>query len=258
MQTKKLWLTQASAAAVLVVAASACANLIGLSDYEVDESSTSAGTGGGGTGGTAGSGTGGGGTGGGGTGGTAAGSAGSGGCIPTADPRQCASNGQCCDFASDQARCVNFPDRGAFCSSRCTMNSECQSNCCVELDSGNSACAFPEFCGTGGSSGTGGTGGSGGAGATGGIGSPCTGSGTCGSGTNAGTCNGRWCTKACTRSTDCPGNTWCIRNNAGTNTCFLGCTTSTNCAALSGTTCQSATTIDSLPMNVCSLPPSGT
>jgi hypothetical protein len=232
MQTKKLWLTKASSAAVLVVAASACANLIGLSDYEVDESSTSAGTGGGGAG------------------GTAAGSSGSGGCIPTGDPRQCANNGQCCDFAGDQARCVNFPERGAFCSSRCTMNSECQSTCCVELDSGNSACAFPEFCGTGGSGGTGGTGG--------GIGSPCTGSATCGSGTNAGTCNGRWCTKPCTRSTDCPGNTWCIRNNAGTNTCFVGCTTTTNCAAISGTTCQSATTIDSLPMSVCSLPPSGT
>jgi hypothetical protein len=247
MRTKTLWVTKACSAAVLVVAASACANLIGLSDYEVDESSAG-GTGGGGSGGAAGGGT--------------AGSAGTGGCIPTGNPRQCGNNGECCDFAADQARCVNFPDRGAFCSSRCTTNSQCTSNCCVPLDSGNSACAFPEFCGAGGTGGgtggggTGGTGGTGGAGGSGGIGSPCTGSGTCGSGTNAGTCNGRWCTRPCTTSIDCPGNNWCIRNNAGTNTCFVGCTSNANCASLTGTTCQSATTIDDLPMSVCSLPPS--
>jgi len=230
MRTKTLWVTQASAVAVLVVAASACANLIGLSDYEVDESSTpsAGGTGGGGTG----------------------GSAGAGGCIPTGDPRQCGSNGECCDFAADQARCVNFPDRGAFCSFRCTTNSECRSNCCVELDSGNSACAFPEFCG-----GTGGTGGS--AGSGGGIGSPCsTANAPCGSGTNAGTCNSRWCTKPCTAPVDCPGNTRCIRNNAGANTCFVGCTTTANCAAFSGTTCQSGTDVSGQPINICSLPPS--
>jgi hypothetical protein len=196
--------------------------------------------GGGGAGGVGGAGRGG-------TGGSSAGTGGTGGCIPTASTRQCANNGECCDFTANQASCVNFPDRGAFCTARCTTNANCSSNCCVTLDSGNRACAFPEFC-----SGTGGTSGAGGSG---GIGSPCTGSMTpCGSGPSAGTCNGRWCTKQCTTSADCFGNTYCIRNNAGTNTCFVGCTTTTQCAAFTGTTCQSTTDVSGNAISICSLP----
>lgn len=243
--------SQTGPAIALLIAVSACANLIGLSDYEVDESSTpaaggAAATGGGGTAGSAGSA---------GTGGT---------CIPTADPRTCGDTSECCDGPT-RARCVDFPERGTFCASSCTANSECRSNCCAPLPSGVRVCAFPEFCGMGGSAGTagaagtagtagrGGSAGTGGSG--GGIGSPCTTAmAPCGSGTNAGTCNGRWCTKTCTTSVDCPGNNWCIRNNAGTNTCFVGCTTSTNCAQFSGTVCQSGSDVSGLPIMVCTLP----
>jgi hypothetical protein len=248
---KTSWVTQSSMAFALIVAATACANLIGLSEYEVDESSTGSPGGAGGRGGTGGTAAGRGGAGGG-TGGSSAGTGGSSACIPTGDAEECGANDECCDFESDRASCVDFPDRGTFCASRCASGSECRSGCCVQLDSGDSACAFPEFCeGTGGTGGTNGASGSGG-----GIGSPCaTRDAACGSGTSTGHCNGRWCTKPCTTSIECPGDTWCIPNNAGNDTCFVGCLTTADCADLAGTTCQSAEDVSGLPISVCAVPP---
>ncbi len=97
--------------------------------------------------------------------------------------------------------------------------------------------------GSGSGSGTSGTGdggsSSGSAGATAALGDPCTLSAQC----KAGTCNGEWCTAACTSDTSCGVNSTgqpgrCVENADMQDKCFPGCSSTTDCAAYAGTTCQ--------------------
>lgn len=65
----------------------------------------------------------------------------------------CEVNGDCCNFGTTSAGCVNFPT-GAVCSDRCETNSGCNSDCCQPLQAngqavGYGACSAPELCVTG-------------------------------------------------------------------------------------------------------------
>jgi hypothetical protein len=99
------------------LASGACANLIGLSDYDkVDEGAAGAG-GGGGTGGS------------------------SGGC---SDPgERCQGQSECCQDTT----CVSFNDADPVCAASCSENSACQSTCCELLDDNTGACAPLSICG---------------------------------------------------------------------------------------------------------------
>jgi hypothetical protein len=80
---------------------------------------------------------------------------------------------------------------------------------------------------------------------------------------NAGlTCNGFWCTKSCTRASDCTGlgagggnalgqQNACIYGAASGNTCVPGCTTDSDCTAFSGTYCFLTTSVDGLSVSIC-------
>jgi hypothetical protein len=79
------------------------------------------------------------------------------------------------------------------------------------------------------------------------VGDPCGGTlGTC----NAGlTCsNGSWCTRTCTKDSDCAGvgpnngnylgfTNACIHTTAGFNTCEPGCNVAQDCSGFAGTSC---------------------
>jgi hypothetical protein len=91
-----------------------------------------------------------------------------------------------------------------------------------------------------------------------GIGDPCT--DVCAKGT----CNGLFCSEACTSDSDCSGlgqdgeNTTgtqnrCVVDAAETNICFPGCNTATDCDPYAGTTCVPAFASNGGTTNVCSI-----
>ena len=65
-------------------------------------------------------------------------------CVTTGDT--CSVNGDCCDFDSGGALCVNFLNTDVLCSARCTYDFDCFTGCCVDLDSGSRACAPESVC----------------------------------------------------------------------------------------------------------------
>jgi hypothetical protein len=79
-----------------------------------------------------------------------------------------------------------------------------------------------------------------------------------GSQCESGSCNGKWCSEYCVNNTDCGINSsgalvWCVPNNGGTNTCFPGCSTNSDCYGFAGTTCQSVTAKNGASTRVCSI-----
>jgi hypothetical protein len=72
---------------------------------------------------------------------------------------------------------------------------------------------------------------------------------------SSGTCND-WCVDSCTYNTDCGINSsgklvWCVSSAAGTNMCFPGCNTTSDCAAYPGATCQATTATNGASTKVC-------
>jgi len=184
-----------------------------------------------------------------GMGGSAEGSGAGGSAAPacTANGQTCAKNGDCCSFTKG-GLCVDFGS-GHVCADGCTANSGCQSGCCAALASGASACGPASACSTSGQ----------------GIGDGCTSNSQCKSGNCSSTTAG-WCTKSCAYSIpDCNGDypqstfmwnkyghpNWCLTNAAGMNSCFPGCTSSTNCTPYPGTTCKPATTTAGTDVSAC-------
>jgi len=96
-----------------------------------------------------------------------------------------------------------------------------------------------------------------------GVGDPCSpGYFPCVSGL---TCNGSWCTKACSRSSDCGGlgsnggnalgfSNACVHTGSG-DVCVPGCTANADCAAFASTYCLSTTSYDGLSVSVCTALP---
>jgi len=179
-----------------------------------------------------------------------AGSTGAGGSVApacTANGQTCAKNGDCCSF-SKGGLCVDFGS-GHVCADGCTASSGCQSGCCAALASGGGACGPVSACSTTGQ----------------GIGDGCTSNTQCKRGNCSSTTAG-WCTKSCAYSIpDCNGDyamstfmwnkygnpNWCLTNAAGTNSCFPGCITSTQCTPYPGTTCKAATTTAGTAVSAC-------
>ena len=57
----------------------------------------------------------------------------------------CGVNGDCCDFNSGDALCVN-DGVNTICHQTCTSNSECGSGCCGETTSGEGICVAEVYC----------------------------------------------------------------------------------------------------------------
>jgi hypothetical protein len=93
------------------------------------------------------------------------------------------------------------------------------------------------------------------------VGSSCSTNATCASGD----CTGLWCTSSCSSTNAvCAGGygtgglaneygqyNWCLLNNGGSDTCFPGCSSNTDCAPFSGTTCQAVTDVTGYSTHVC-------
>ncbi|HXX66068.1 MAG TPA: hypothetical protein VEK07_02745 [Polyangiaceae bacterium] len=102
-----------------------------------------------------------------------------------------------------------------------------------------------------------------------GVGDPCaTALGSCETGL---TCNGLWCVKACTTSTNCVGlgasganalgeQSACVGTATNGDVCFPGCAVSaSHCASFPGTACFSTTSVDGVTVAICeSVPDAGT
>jgi len=98
-----------------------------------------------------------------------------------------------------------------------------------------------------------------------GVGDPCSVSGaTC----NAGlTCGGLWCTRSCTKASDCTGlganggnftgNAGACRHVTSGDFCFPGCAGDNDCADFPGTYCVQTTAIDGSSVSVCAAGPDG-
>ncbi|MFO0547336.1 MAG: hypothetical protein U0271_03050 [Polyangiaceae bacterium] len=141
---------------------------------------------------------------------------------------QCADAGESCDAEAccSGETCVAFGgDSGNLCSANCSTGTDCVSGCCAMTQAGQGVCAPQDYCG---------------------VGSLCETPENC----LTDTCIG-WCTDYCSNSNQCPGNSWCMLNNAGDQLCFIGCDSSADCAAYPGTSCQSYTTVDNFTVNVC-------
>lgn len=94
-----------------------------------------------------------------------------------------------------------------------------------------------------------------------GVGDSCAASrGTCETGL---TCNGLWCSKSCTTSTNCAGlgpsggnslgeQSACVGTATNGNVCFPGCALSTSdCTPFPGTSCFSTMSVDGVTVAVC-------
>ena len=60
----------------------------------------------------------------------------------------CATNNDCCEYASGGARCISLSETVAGCAATCTAHSECQSGCCAETTAGHRVCGAAALCGT--------------------------------------------------------------------------------------------------------------
>ncbi|HTB73298.1 MAG TPA: hypothetical protein VK762_08630 [Polyangiaceae bacterium] len=97
-----------------------------------------------------------------------------------------------------------------------------------------------------------------------GVGDPCVAqASTCNPGLS---CSGLWCTKACTRSTDCEGlgagggnalglPNACMLTTAAGRQCVPGCQTDADCTSFPGSFCFATTSADGLSVQVCTPPP---
>lgn len=94
----------------MLLASGACANLIGLSDYDKTEEASTGGGGGGG-------------------------------CSNAGE--RCEGQSECCGDTT----CVSFNDADPVCAAFCDANSGCQSGCCELLDDNSGACAPLSICG---------------------------------------------------------------------------------------------------------------
>jgi hypothetical protein len=135
------------------------------------------------------------------------------------------------------------------CHAQCTTGSQCNSGCCAQV-TGESygVCASTDHCQPTGY----------------GVGTHCTANTQCASGTCAGGTG--WCTESCSPSnTICAGGygtaglynsygqlNWCIRNNAGADSCFPGCSSNADCVHFPGTTCKSGYDVSGKAISVCS------
>jgi hypothetical protein len=81
-------------------------------------------------------------------------------------------------------------------------------------------------------------------------------------------CDGRYCTKACARSSDCTGigagggnvggtNNVCVFVPSAGDTCVPECVAESDCTAFPGTYCESTTAIDGSPVQICAPLPDG-
>jgi hypothetical protein len=76
---------------------------------------------------------------------TSSASTGGGSCSETGT--ECSVNGDCCDFASGNALCVNYEGYGPLCGGTCSSNADCAGGCCGTTADGTGVCAPSEFCG---------------------------------------------------------------------------------------------------------------
>jgi hypothetical protein len=92
-----------------------------------------------------------------------------------------------------------------------------------------------------------------------GVGDPCSSTDNiCVAGTS---CQGKWCTKPCSKTSDCTGigpggediqdePNACVRGS-----CYPGCTSDTQCAVYAGTFCQVVTDVGNTQVQICSAGP---
>ena len=61
----------------------------------------------------------------------------------------------------------------------------------------------------------------------------------------------RWCTVYCDDHADCSADGYCVPNEEGTNTCFIGCITDDDCILYPGTRCEVVPLFDDDRASVC-------
>jgi hypothetical protein len=161
----------------------------------------------------------------------------------------CTDTAQCCQTGTGLgtlgAVCISDDNS---CHAKCTSGVECKSGCCAPVKGESyGVCAAASYCTTLAS-----------------TGAHCTSGAQCASGDCAGG-NG-WCTTSCSPTNSvCAGGygadrlynvyghfNWCLRNGSGSDTCFPGCNTSSDCAVFPGTTCRSFYDVNNHLVNVCS------
>jgi hypothetical protein len=134
-----------------------------------------------------------------------------------------------------------------LCHAKCSANSDCQSGCCAQVQGESyGGCAASSVCQPTGV----------------GVGGACTSNASC----SSGACNGLWCTESCSPANSaCAGGyaanglyneygqfNWCLRDSAGSDVCFPGCSTNGDCAPFAGTSCKTFVDVTGYTTSVCS------
>ena len=167
---------------------------------------------------------------------------------------------QSCDACSGDPACKTAVD----CMIKCNGDSACESACTTNLSSasngrlmallGNEGCIAKSCnvaCGVGSSAA--------------GIGDPCSSDSECASGlcANGGSGPG-WCSRTCSKNTDCASSSssitdshgelvWCLETTGGQYACFPGCSSSSQCSSWYGAgSCVTGTAVNGATASVCS------